>query len=125
MKKIAILTCKMIREQNLCPGDAKCLTAVYKKDGEFERYKNEDVALLGIIDCGGCEGNKNRTVVSLMLLKMHLAALKENIDILHIGTCMMKFCPRKDDIIAAAKDKAGIEVIEGTHKYAPPTIFGS
>jgi len=125
MKKIAILACKMIRSQNLCPADAKCLVALHRKDGEFERYKDEDVSILGIMDCGGCEGNKTRAVCSLVLFKTQLAALKENIDALHIGTCMMKFCPRKDDIIAAVKEKAGIEVIEGTHKYAPPTIFGS
>jgi len=37
----------------------------------------------------------------------------------------MKFCKRKDDLIAAIKEKAGIEVVEGAHPYAPPTIFGS
>lgn len=125
MKKIAILSCKMIRSQNLCPADTRCLVALSRKEGEFERYKDEDVALLGIMDCGGCEGNKTRAICSLVLLKMQLAALKENIDVLHIGTCMMKFCPRKDDIIAAVKEKAGVEIVEGTHKYAPPTIFGS
>lgn len=125
MKKIAILSCKMIRSQNLCPGDTRCLVALSRKEGEFERYKDEDVALLGIMDCGGCEGNKTRAICSLVLLKMQLEALKENIDVLHIGTCMMKFCPRKDDIIPAVKEKAGVDIVEGTHKYAPPTIFGS
>ncbi|GAQ94261.1 predicted metal-binding protein [Thermodesulfovibrio aggregans] len=125
MKKIVILACKMIREQNLCPGDAKCLVAFMRKEGEFERYKNEDAAIVGIMDCGGCEGNKTRAICSLLLLKTQLSALKENVDVLHIGTCIIKFCPRKDDIIAAVKEKAGVEVIEGTHKYAPATIFGN
>ncbi len=125
MKRVAILKCKMISEQNLCPGDAKCLVAFSRKEGEFERYKGEDVAIVGIMDCGGCEGQKNRVICSLALLKMHLGALKENVDALHIGTCIMKFCKRKDDIIAAVKEKAGVEVIEGTHPYAPPKIFGS
>jgi predicted metal-binding protein len=117
MKNIAILACTMIREQNLCPGDAKCLVAFMRKEGEFKRYKNEDAAIVGIMNCGGCEGNKNRAVCSLALLKSQLADLGENIDVLHIGTCIMKFCPRKEDIISAVKEKAGIEVIEGTHKY--------
>ncbi|GAB5046975.1 CGGC domain-containing protein [Thermodesulfovibrio sp. TK110] len=124
MKKIAILKCSMIGEKNLCPGDAKCLVAFMRKEGEFERYKNEDAAIVGIMDCGGCEGNKTRAICSLLLLKLQLAAFGENVDVLHIGTCIMKFCPRKEDIISAIKEKAGIEVIEGTHKYAPPTIFG-
>jgi len=125
VKKIAILACQMIREQNLCPADSRCFISLSRKEGEFERYKNDEVSILGIINCGGCEGNRNRAICSLVLLKRELSAFKENIDALHIGTCMMKFCPRKDDIIAAVKEKAGIEVIEGTHKYAPPTIFGS
>ncbi len=125
MKRVAILACKMIREQNLCPGDAKCLVALSRKEGEFERYKGEDVAVVGIMDCGGCEGQKNRAICSLALLKMHLSTLKENVDALHIGTCIMKFCKKKEDIIAAVREKAGVEVVEGTHPYAPPTIFGS
>ncbi|WP_353683434.1 CGGC domain-containing protein [Thermodesulfovibrio sp. 3907-1M] len=124
MKKLAILKCAMIGEKNLCPGDAKCLVAFMRKEGEFERYKNEDAAIVGIMDCGGCEGNKTRAICSLLLLKLQLTALGENVDVLHIGTCIMKFCPRKEDIISAIKEKAGVEVIEGTHKYAPPTIFG-
>uniref|UniRef100_A0A7C4EPH1 CGGC domain-containing protein n=1 Tax=Thermodesulfovibrio aggregans TaxID=86166 RepID=A0A7C4EPH1_9BACT len=125
MKKIVILKCTMISDQNLCPGDAKCLVAFSRKEGEFERYKNDDAAIVGIMNCGGCEGNKTRVICSLALLKMHLSALKENVDAVHIGTCIMKFCSRKDDIVAAVKEKAGVEVIEGSHPYAPPAVFGS
>jgi predicted metal-binding protein len=125
MKRIAILKCSMLSNQNLCPGDAKCLVSFMRKEGEFDRYKNEDSAIVGIMDCGGCEGNGKRAVASLALLKLQLAALKENVDVLHIGTCIMKFCKRKDEIISAVKENAGIEVIEGTHKYSAPTIFGS
>jgi len=115
----------MISSQNLCPGDAKCMIALMRREGEFERYKNEDAHIIGIVDCGGCEGNKNRVVCSLALLKLQLAALNEKPDVVHVGTCITKFCKRKDDLIAAIKEKAGVEVVEGTHSYAPPTIFGS
>ena len=80
--------------------------------------------MVGIIDCGGCEGNQNRIVCSLANLKMHLVTLNEEVDALHMGTCIMKFCKRKDDLLQAVRDKAGVEVIEGTHPYSPPTIFG-
>jgi len=96
-----------------------------RKEGEFQRYKDEDAHIIGIVDCGGCEGNKNRVITSLALLKLQLDALKEKPDVVHVGTCIMNFCKRKDDLINAIKEKAGIEVVEGTHKYAPPTIFGS
>ncbi|MEM3796470.1 MAG: CGGC domain-containing protein, partial [Archaeoglobaceae archaeon] len=75
------------------------------------------------VDCGGCEGNRNRVVCSLANLKGTLAMLNEKPDVLHIGTCVMNFCPRKDDILKAVKEKVGVEVVEGTHKYMPPTIF--
>lgn len=122
MKKIVILACENIRDQNLCVGDAKCLVAFNRKEGEFERYK-DGAELLAIVDCGGCEGNRNRVVCSLANLKGTLAMLNEKPDVLHIGTCLMNFCPRKDDILKAVKEKVGVEVVEGTHKYMPPTIF--
>ncbi|QER41209.1 CGGC domain-containing protein [Thermodesulfobacterium sp. TA1] len=124
MKKIVLVKCKMIADQNLCPGDAKCFVALGRKEGEFARYKDEEAQIVGIVDCGGCEGNKNRVICSLMLLKIQLNALKEKVDSVHVGTCIMKFCKRKDDLISAIKEKAGVEVIEGTHPYAPLSIFG-
>jgi predicted metal-binding protein len=123
MKKIALVSCQMIRGKNLCPADAKCLVAFNRKEGEFERYKDEDPAIVGIVECGDCEGNKNRVLLSLGLLKMQLAALDETVDALHIGTCVMKFCKKKDDLLAAIKEKAGVEIVEGTHQYIPATIF--
>ncbi len=119
--RIAILSCKKVREQNLCPGDAKCLVAFMRREGEFERYKDKDAAIVGIIDCGDCPGT--RVVPSLGLLKMHLSSLKENVDVIHIGTCVMAVCPNKDTIIEILKKKAGVEVVEGTHKYHPEKIF--
>lgn len=124
MKNIALLSCHMIRSGNLCPGDAKCFVALNRKEGEFKRYEDQGAQIVGIMECGGCEGNRNRIVCSMALLKMQLAALNEKVDALHIGTCIMKFCKRKDDLVAAVKDKAGVEVIEGSHPYAPPAIFG-
>ncbi len=123
MKKIAIVACQMIRDKNLCPGDVKCLVASDRREGEFERYKNENLKIVGIVECGDCEGNKNRVLLSLGLLKMQLAALNETVDTIHLGTCIMKFCKKKDDLIGAIKEKAGVEVVEGTHLYIPPTIF--
>jgi len=124
MKKIALVSCNMIRSSNLCPGDSKCFVALDRKEGEFKRYADNGARIVGIVDCGGCEGNKNRIICSLALLKMQLSALNEEVDAVHLGTCIMKFCKRKDDLIEAVKEKAGVEVIEGTHPYAPPSIFG-
>jgi predicted metal-binding protein len=124
MKKIVIVRCKMLYDQNLCPGDAKCFVAFNRKEGEFARYKDEGAEIVGIVDCAGCEGNKNRVLGHLAILKLQLKALGEKVDVIHIGSCIMKFCPKKEDLIAAIKEKAGVEVIEGTHPYSPPSIFG-
>lgn len=123
MKKIVLLACYLIRKRNLCPGDARCLVAFNRREGEFERHKGEEAAIVGIMDCGEREGNRNRAVLSLGLLKGALMPLNESVDAVHVGTCVMGFCPRKDDILKALKEKAGVEVVEGGHRYVPPTIF--
>ncbi len=98
--------------------------ALGRKEGEFSRYENEGAQIVGIVDCGGCEGNKNRIVCSMAHLKMHLASLNEPVDVVHMGTCIMKFCKRQDDLIEAVQQKAGVEVVQGTHPYSPPSVFG-
>lgn len=122
VRRMVILKCQLMSSLNLCPGDAKCLVAFMRKEGEFERYRSVPAAIVGIIDCGGCDGT--RAVPSLGLLKMHLASLKEDADVVHVGTCITKFCPRKDDIVKAVRERAGVEVVEGTHKYVVERIFG-
>ena len=48
------------------------------------------------------------------------------IDVLHVGTCVMNHCAYKDRLLDAVYNKAGIEVVEGTltGKYFPPSCFG-
>lgn len=121
--KIALLACENVRDKNLCIGDARCLVAFNRREGEFERYKDKEAEIVGIVGCGGCEGNRNRVVLSLASLAGTLSFLKERADVLHIGTCIMNFCPRKDDLLKAIKEKVGVEVVEGGHRYIPPKIF--
>jgi len=119
---IAILSCKNIKDES-CLGCHRCLMAFDKKEGEFERYKDKpDVKLRAILHCGGCPGMA--PVNRLANLKAWMALTGETIDVIHIGTCLIKNCPYKDTILEKVKEKAGVEVIEGTHYYIPPTIFG-
>ena len=94
-----------------------------KKEGEFERYKDTDVKLRGIIHCGGCPGTS--PVLRMVGLKTWMAPMGETIDAIHIGTCLLDNCPYKDTIIEKVKAKAGVEVIEGTHPYRPVQVFGA
>ena len=120
---IAILSCKNIKDES-CFGCHRCLTAVDKKEGEFERYKdNGDMKLKAILHCGGCPGVG--AINRLANLKTWIAPMGDTIDAIHIGTCLMKYCPHKDVILERVKEKAGVDVIEGSHYYAPPKIFGS
>jgi predicted metal-binding protein len=120
-KRIVVVACRKLRQQNLCPGDAKCLVAMMKREGEFERYKGEEASIVGIVECGECHGE--RVPASLALLKMQLAALKETADVVHVGTCIALMCRYKDDLLNLIKEKAGVEVVEGTHKYVTPKVF--
>jgi predicted metal-binding protein len=119
---IAVLGCKNIKDES-CIGCHRCLLAFDKKEGQFERYKDDGNARLrGLVHCGGCPGTS--PVLRLVNLKTWMAPMKETIDAVHIGTCLLDNCPFKDTIIAKVKAKAGVEVIEGTHPYKPVRIFG-
>ncbi|HJX32025.1 MAG TPA: CGGC domain-containing protein [Thermodesulfobacteriota bacterium] len=83
---------------------------------------NPNVKLRAILHCGGCPGMA--PVNRLANLKTWMAPMGETIDAIHIGTCLIKNCPYKDTILTKVKEKAGVEVIEGSHSYMPPVIFG-
>jgi predicted metal-binding protein len=120
--RIAIIGCEKIRQRDLCSiGDAKCLVALMKKEGEFSRYKDKDVSIVGIIGCGGCHGE--RAPAGLGVLKLHLSALDQTVDTVYLGTCITKLCRHKEELINLVKEKAGVEVIEGTHNYVAPKVF--
>ena len=118
---IAILSCKHIQDET-CIGCHRCLMGLDKKEGEFARYKGTDAKLRAIIHCGGCPGTS--PVLRLANLKVWMAPFGESIDVVHIGTCLLHNCPYKDTIIEKVKAKAGVEVVEGTHPYAPVRVFG-
>jgi len=113
--RIAIVACREIRNQNLCPGDAKCFTSLIRREGKFEEYKGKDAVIIGIIDCGGCPGT--RVPASLGLLKMHLSSLNEGVDVVHMSTCIIRFCPYKDDIAERIRKICKVPIVEGTHEY--------
>ena len=120
---VAILSCKNIKDET-CLGCHRCLMAFDKSEGEFEHYKdNSDVKLRAILHCGGCPGNG--PVLRLINLKAWMALSGETIDAIHVGTCVVKNCPHKETILEKVKEKAGVAVIEGTHYYIPPAVFGN
>ncbi len=118
---VAVLACKNIKDET-CIGCQRCLTAMERKEGEFERYKGTDAKIIGLVHCGGCPGTS--PVLRLVQLKGWMAPMNETVDAVHIGTCLLDNCPYKDTIIQKVKAKAGVEVIEGSHYYRPVQVFG-
>ena len=86
MKKIAIIGCKRIQDQ-LCVACEKCLKAMSKREGEFARYKDDDVELIALGNCGDCPG---LIMPKVMLMNEIAAGLDREYDIIHLGTCVVK-----------------------------------
>ncbi|MGB9615736.1 MAG: CGGC domain-containing protein [Desulfomonilaceae bacterium] len=120
MEKILILGCKRAMD-DVCIGCSRCMVAFNRREGEFSRYVNGDAEVVALLNCGDCPG---ATVVTrLAQVKLWNNPLGENITKIHLGPCITDHCPYKETILAKARAKSGVEVIEGTHPYKPSDIF--
>ncbi|MFC2172617.1 CGGC domain-containing protein [Acidobacteriota bacterium] len=120
---VAIMGCEQIKDET-CIGCQRCLTAFHRKEGEFERYKDDPEArIVAIFHCGGCPP----TSPALRMKQLHewITPMGEKVDVLHLGTCVKNHCAYRDSLVDVVKAKAGVEVIEGTHPYVPQDIFAS
>ncbi len=119
MSKVAILYCKRIKDQS-CVACAKCYKAISEKNGAFAQYKDDDIELVAMTDCGDCPG---LTVPKVKLLNETTKSLDRPIEVLHLGTCMksameMAGCPINfDDLQVTLEKNMGIKVVLGTHAY--------
>lgn len=119
MARIAILYCKRIQDHS-CIACAKCHKGMAERQGEFQRYADEEIELVGMTDCGNCPG---LTVPRVKLLNEVVKGLDRSIDTIHLGTCMKMAmetadCPIDfDNLQALLEDRFGVEVVLGTHSY--------
>ncbi|WP_029896891.1 CGGC domain-containing protein [Desulfohalovibrio reitneri] len=120
MDKVLIIGCKNTMD-DVCIGCSRCLVGFNRRDGMFERY-GADAQLMGLLSCGGCPGAG--IVQRLAQVKLWNAPLDESPTHIHVAPCLSDHCPHADDIVTKIQAKAGIEVIEGTHPYLPPVVFG-
>jgi len=119
--RIAIMGCKQIKDET-CIGCQRCLTAFHRKEGEFARYAgNPDARIVAIFHCGGCPATS--PVLRMVQLRDWMKPMGEGVDVLHLGTCVKNHCEYRETLIEAVRKKAGIEVIEGSHPYAPSNVF--
>ncbi len=119
MKRILVVTCDNLRDKH-CIACMKCFKALDNREGEFARYKGEEVQIAGWTTCGGCPG----MVVPRVLLCKELAGLYgRDFDVIHLGTCMVKAtkvskCPLNlEELKQKLEDLFGKEVVIGTHNY--------
>jgi len=120
VEKILIVGCKKGMD-DVCIGCSRCLVGFNRREGEFERYKDQEAEVMGLLNCGDCPG---ATIVTrLAQVKLWNAPMNEKPTKVHIAACLVDHCPYKDTIVGKIKAKAGVEVIEGTHPYKPADIF--
>jgi len=119
-KRIAILACKNIKGISCVGGCLKCFKGIAERAGEYERWKDYEVEVIGMDDCGGCPG----VLMPKVALMMDMAKLYDrDFDAIHMGTCVMKAtqtakCPIDlEDIKKKIETKFNKEVIFGTHPY--------
>lgn len=117
MANILIVSCAKIRDVS-CVACLKCFKAAQLKEGEFAKY--DSAQIVGISGCGDCPG----LVMPKVSLVMDMADyLLQDVDAIHIGTCMVNAkntaaCPIDlDGIKAKLEGKFGKPVVIGTHKY--------
>lgn len=119
MKRVAIVGCHRIQDQ-LCVACAKCLKALRERDGEFARYKDDEVELVALGDCGDCPG---LIMPKVTLMNEINTLLDAKFDIVHLGTCVVKAkktgeCPLDFEKIGTLiRENFGAELVVGTHNY--------
>ncbi|MCD6272547.1 MAG: CGGC domain-containing protein [Deltaproteobacteria bacterium] len=119
MEKILIVGCKKAMD-NVCIACSRCLVAFNRREGEFSRYKDDDVELVGLLNCGDCPG---ATIVTrLAQINLWNKPMGEKITKIHVAACIEDHCPYNETIINKIKAKSGVEVIIGAHPYKPNDI---
>ena len=117
MANIAIITCAKIRDIS-CVGCLKCFKAAERREGEFAQYDN--VRIVAMTGCGDCPG----LVMPKATLLMEMADyLERDIDVIHLGTCLLKAnktaaCPIDLEAMKGKLETVfGKKVVYGTHNY--------
>ncbi|MCL5991981.1 MAG: CGGC domain-containing protein [Bacteroidetes bacterium] len=121
MEKILIFGCKKAMN-DACIACSRCLVGFNRREGEFSQYREKEVELIGLLNCGDCPGAI--VVTRLAQFSLWNKQMNEKPTKIHVAPCVIDHCPYKEIIINKIKSKSGIEVIEGTHPYMPQNIFG-
>ena len=104
--KIGIIICDRYRE---CAG-SKCFRALKNRKGAFDRYKNQEVELIGYTTCAGCPGGNVEYAPDEMK--------KNGVNVIHFATGLVVGyppCPYIVHFRDFIQAQYGMEVVIGTH----------
>jgi predicted metal-binding protein len=105
-KKIGIIICDRYKS---CAG-GKCFRAAQNREGAFERYKDQQIEIVGYTSCGGCPGGN---------IEYAPAEMKKNgATIIHFATGFLVGyppCPYMEYFKNFIEAQYGMEVVFGTH----------
>ena len=104
--KIGIIICD---RYHTCAG-GKCFRSVKNREGAFERYRDQEVEIVGYTTCDGCPGGN---------IEYAPAEMKKNgADVVHFATGMVVGyppCPSIEYFKSYIKEQYGMDVVVGTH----------
>lgn len=104
--KLGIIICDRYRD---CAG-GKCFRSLENREGAFEKYKNQEIELVGYTTCGGCPGGNVEYAPAEMQ--------KNGAEVIHFATGLIVGyppCPYVEHFRDFIKTKYGMEVVIGTH----------
>ncbi len=105
-RKIGIIICDRYRR---CAG-GKCMRAMRERAGAFDRYRGEDIELVGYTTCDGCPGGNIEYAGDEMV--------KNGAEIIHLATGLVVGyppCPYIETFKSFLEERYPVEVVIGTH----------
>jgi len=120
LARIGIITCSNLTQELGCVSSV-CLAEIKERKGCFKDYpSNEELDLVGIINCSGCP-----TVSAPQKILRRVRPMAElQVDAIHFSFCMTAVCPFKqkyEEVISEAYPQ--IKVVMGTHTPGDPKMF--
>jgi predicted metal-binding protein len=104
--KIGIIICDRYRT---CAG-GKCLRSMRNREGAFNRYKDQEIELVGYTTCNGCPGGNIEYAGDEMV--------KNGAQVIHLATGFLVGyppCPYLDIFKKFLEYRYPVEVVLGTH----------
>ena len=105
-KKIGIIICDRYRR---CAG-GKCFRSAREREGAFDRYKDQEIEIVGYTSCDGCPGGNIEYAVDEMM--------GNGVEAIHLATGLIVGyppCPYIRDFHDFITTKYGVDVVFGTH----------